>query len=147
LYGKPDAPELFLKHGKGSVANDVTDEMVRLNWLTAFMPLPTIKHFIRTPYDAWLLTTAIPGKTAFPFTPATQVELKRYISPADMLRVTLLAHPAPATPCVDRLYFPATIALTVAENVYVLPAVSVAVPPIPLSDVFAPGTTRTPYEP
>ncbi len=33
----------------GSVANDVTDEMVRLNWLTAFMPLPTIKHFIRTP--------------------------------------------------------------------------------------------------
>ena len=65
LYGKPDAPELFLKHGKGSVANDVTDEMVRLNWLTAFMPLPTIKHFIRTPDDAWLLTTAIPGKTAF----------------------------------------------------------------------------------
>ncbi|WP_435366605.1 phosphotransferase [Escherichia coli] len=48
LYGKPDAPELFLKHGKGSVANDVTDEMVRLNWLTEFMPLPTIKHFIRT---------------------------------------------------------------------------------------------------
>ncbi len=35
-------PELFLKHGKGSVANDVTDEMVRLNWLTEFMPLPTI---------------------------------------------------------------------------------------------------------
>ncbi|HDL3439474.1 TPA: APH(3') family aminoglycoside O-phosphotransferase, partial [Mannheimia haemolytica] len=61
LYGKPDAPELFLKHGKGSVANDVTDEMVRLNWLTAFMPLPTIKHFIRTPDDAWLLTTALPG--------------------------------------------------------------------------------------
>jgi aminoglycoside 3'-phosphotransferase-1 len=56
---KPDAPELFLKHGKGSVANDVTDEMV-INWLTAFMPLPTIKHFIRTPDDAWLLTTAIP---------------------------------------------------------------------------------------
>ncbi|ETQ03757.1 hypothetical protein P645_3971, partial [Acinetobacter baumannii UH10707] len=52
---------MFLKHGKGSVANDVTDEMVRLNWLTAFMPLPTIKHFIRTPDDAWLLTTAIPG--------------------------------------------------------------------------------------
>ncbi|CAG2182059.1 unnamed protein product [Oppiella nova] len=39
--------------------------MVRLNWLTEFMPLPTIKHFIRTPDDAWLLTTAIPGKTAF----------------------------------------------------------------------------------
>ncbi len=58
--------ELFLKHGKGSVANDVTDEMVRLNWLTAFMPLPTIKHFIRTPDDAWLLTTAIPGENSIP---------------------------------------------------------------------------------
>jgi aminoglycoside 3'-phosphotransferase-1 len=26
----PMRQELFLKHGKGSVANDVTDEMVRL---------------------------------------------------------------------------------------------------------------------
>ncbi|MDR0064558.1 methyltransferase domain-containing protein, partial [Acinetobacter baumannii] len=38
LYGKPNAPELFLKHGKVSVDKDVTDEMVRLKWLTAFMP-------------------------------------------------------------------------------------------------------------
>ena len=37
--GEADAPELFLKHGKGSVANDVTDEMVRLNWLTEFITL------------------------------------------------------------------------------------------------------------
>jgi aminoglycoside 3'-phosphotransferase-1 len=76
LYGKPDAPELFLKHGKGSVANDVTDEMVRLNWLTEFMPLPTIKHFIRTPDDAWLLTTAIPGKTAFRYLKNILIQVK-----------------------------------------------------------------------
>ncbi len=49
------------KHGKGSVANDVTDEMVRLNWLTGIYASSTIKHFIRTPDDAWLLTTALPG--------------------------------------------------------------------------------------
>lgn len=65
LYGKADAPELFLKHGKGTVANDITDEMVRLNWLQAYMPLPTINHFSRTADEAWLLTTAIGGKTAF----------------------------------------------------------------------------------
>ena len=29
LYGKPDAPELYLKHGAGTVADDITDEMVR----------------------------------------------------------------------------------------------------------------------
>lgn len=62
LYGKPDAPELFLKHGKGSVANDVTDEMVRLNWLTEFMPLPTIKHFIRTPDVHGYSPLRSPGK-------------------------------------------------------------------------------------
>ena len=67
VYGKPDAPELFLKHGKGSVANDVTDEMVRLNWLTEFMPLPTIKHFIRTPDDAWLLTTRDPRENSIQY--------------------------------------------------------------------------------
>ena len=30
LYDKVDAPELYLKQGNGSVANDITDEMVRL---------------------------------------------------------------------------------------------------------------------
>lgn len=29
LHGKPDAPDLFLKHGCSSVADDVTDEMIR----------------------------------------------------------------------------------------------------------------------
>jgi aminoglycoside 3'-phosphotransferase-1 len=29
LHGKLDAPDLFLKHGRSSVAADVTDEMVR----------------------------------------------------------------------------------------------------------------------
>lgn len=65
LYGKADAPELYLKRGKESVADDITDEMVRLNWLKAYLPLPTITHFTRTPDEALLLTTAIPGKTAF----------------------------------------------------------------------------------
>ncbi len=60
-----DAPELYLKQGNGSVANDITDEMVRLIWLKDYIPLPNVKHFSRTPDVALLLTTAIPGKTAF----------------------------------------------------------------------------------
>ena len=65
LYDKVDAPELYLKQGNGSVANDITDEMVRLIWLKDYIPLPNVKHFSRTPDVALLLTTAIPGKTAF----------------------------------------------------------------------------------
>lgn len=65
LYGKIHTSELYLKYGKDTVADDITDEMVRLNWLAAHMPLPTIVHFIRTSNEAWLLTTAMPGKTAY----------------------------------------------------------------------------------
>ena len=65
LYSKAGVPELYLKQGRGTVADDITDEMIRLNWLKAYLPLPAIKHFTRTGDEALLLTTAIPGKTAF----------------------------------------------------------------------------------
>lgn len=65
LYDKAGAPELYLKQGKGSVADDITDEMARLIWLKKYIPLPCVKHFSRTDDEALLLTTAIPGKTAF----------------------------------------------------------------------------------
>lgn len=64
LHGKPGALDLFLKHGNDAVADDITDEMVRLRWLAGYMPVPEIKHFIATPGEAWLLMTAIPGQTA-----------------------------------------------------------------------------------
>lgn len=65
LYGKPKAPDLFLKRGKYDVADDVTDEMVRLRWLAERIPVPTVVNFVRTLDEAWLLTTAMPGRTVY----------------------------------------------------------------------------------
>jgi aminoglycoside 3'-phosphotransferase I len=65
LHGKADSSDLYLKHGSGAVADDITDEMTRLIWLTGRVPVPAVKHFVRTPMDAWLLMEAMPGKTAY----------------------------------------------------------------------------------
>lgn len=64
LYGKANAPELYLKYGKHAFAGDITAEMVRHRWLASHLPLPAIVHFSQTSDEAWLLTTAVPGKTA-----------------------------------------------------------------------------------
>jgi len=65
LHGKAGAPALFLKYGQGSVADDVDDEMARLRWLGSYLPAPAVLHFTRTPDEAWLLMTAVEGKTAY----------------------------------------------------------------------------------
>jgi aminoglycoside 3'-phosphotransferase-1 len=65
LHGRADAPDLFLKHGKGAHADDIGDEMARLRWLGGYLPAPAVLHFTRTPDDAWLLMTAVEGKTAY----------------------------------------------------------------------------------
>lgn len=64
LHSKPGAPDLFLKYGKDAVADDVTDEMGRLRWLAGHLPVPAVVQFIRTSDEAWLLMTAVHGKTA-----------------------------------------------------------------------------------
>ena len=61
LRGKPCAPDLFLRHRKDAVADDVADEMVRLRWLPWHIPVPAVAQFVRTPRsgvaaddgDAW----------------------------------------------------------------------------------------------
>ena len=65
LHGKPGAPDLFLKHGRNAVANDLVDEMVRLRWLADHIPVPIVTHFVSTSDEAWLLMTALPGETAY----------------------------------------------------------------------------------
>jgi aminoglycoside 3'-phosphotransferase-1 len=65
LHGKANAPDLFLKHGKDAIADDITDEMVRLRWLARYVSVPAVAHFARTPDEAWLLMTAVPGTTAY----------------------------------------------------------------------------------
>jgi len=65
LHGKPGAPDLYLKHGKHKVAENIDAEAARLRWLGDYLPVPRIVQFERTPREAWLLMTAIPGKTAY----------------------------------------------------------------------------------
>jgi aminoglycoside 3'-phosphotransferase-1 len=65
LHGKAGSPDLFLKHGAGAVADDVADEMERLRWLAGYVPVPAVRQFIRTADQAWLLMTALDGRTAY----------------------------------------------------------------------------------
>lgn len=65
LYGKPGAPDLFLKHGQDAVADDLVDEMVRLRWMANHIAVPAVTHFVTVPGEAWLLMTALPGQTAY----------------------------------------------------------------------------------
>jgi aminoglycoside 3'-phosphotransferase-1 len=65
LHGKAGAQDLFLKHGSGAVAGDITDELVRLRWLSNHMPVPAIEGFVADVDEAWLLMTALPGRTAY----------------------------------------------------------------------------------
>jgi aminoglycoside 3'-phosphotransferase-1 len=65
LHDKPGAPDLFLKYGKGTVADDVTDEMVRLRWMGHHLPVPDVLQFVRTADEAWLLMSRMAGKTAY----------------------------------------------------------------------------------
>ncbi len=65
LYGRPEAPELYLKHGRGAVAAAIGDEAARLRWLAGRLAAPAVVRCARTPRAAWLLMTALPGNTAY----------------------------------------------------------------------------------
>lgn len=65
LHGRADAPDLFLKHGRHAVADAITHEMVRLRWLAGRLPVPHVVQFTGTTEEAWLLMSAVPGKTAY----------------------------------------------------------------------------------
>lgn len=58
-------PDLYLKQAGGSVADDITDEFARLTWLGRHLPAPRVRTFLRTSEEAWLLTEALPGRTAY----------------------------------------------------------------------------------
>ena len=65
LHSKYRAPDLFLKHGQDAIADNITDEMTRLRWLAPYIAVPAVAQFVRTPDQAWLLMTAMKGKTAY----------------------------------------------------------------------------------
>lgn len=56
---------LYLKHGSGEVAADIAGEMARLTWLGRYLSVPALRRFELSPDEAWLLMTAMPGRTAF----------------------------------------------------------------------------------
>jgi aminoglycoside 3'-phosphotransferase I len=47
------------------VADDITAEMVRLKWLARFVPVPQVQAFFYSADQAWLLTTALSGRSAY----------------------------------------------------------------------------------
>lgn len=55
----------YLKHGRGEAAQALVDEMARLRWLAGRWPVPTLEHFEASTDEAWLLTRAVPGRTAY----------------------------------------------------------------------------------
>jgi len=60
-------PTLYLKCGAGRVASDLVAEMARLEWLAGRLPVPAVRHFVRAPGAAYLLTTAVPGQSAYDY--------------------------------------------------------------------------------
>ncbi|MEG3125027.1 APH(3')-I family aminoglycoside O-phosphotransferase [Sphingomonas sp. GB1N7] len=63
---KNDAgPDMFIKHARRSTARDLAGESVRLQWLGDHIAVPDVRAFFGTPDEAWLLITALPGKTAY----------------------------------------------------------------------------------
>lgn len=59
------APDLYLKHGTGDVARDIADEAARLRWLAPHISTPHVVYYAADGEEAWLLTTALPGRTAY----------------------------------------------------------------------------------
>ncbi|WP_431287763.1 APH(3') family aminoglycoside O-phosphotransferase [Roseateles chitinivorans] len=59
------APTLYLKVGDGDAADAIVDEFARLRWFADRWPTPRIEHFEWADGSAWLLTRALPGRTAY----------------------------------------------------------------------------------
>ncbi|MFN4136162.1 MAG: APH(3') family aminoglycoside O-phosphotransferase [Novosphingobium sp.] len=61
----PHHGEIYLKHGEGVFAHDVVAEHERLVWLGAFWPVPEVAGFHHERDQAWLMTRAVSGRTAW----------------------------------------------------------------------------------
>ncbi|MBS0661275.1 MAG: aminoglycoside 3'-phosphotransferase [Verrucomicrobia bacterium] len=59
-----DGEVLFLKQSTGARRSELEDEFVRLRWLAGRWPVPAVRHFQATTDRAWLLTEALPGRSA-----------------------------------------------------------------------------------
>jgi aminoglycoside 3'-phosphotransferase-1 len=97
LIGSPGVPDLYVKHGVASVADDIADEMVRLRWAAGHFAVPRVEAFAALSQEAWLLTTALPGRTAYQW---LQDDPTRGAEIADLLAAFLRRlHAAPVDRC------------------------------------------------
>jgi len=62
--GPSGEPRFFLKQAAGEFIPDLVNEYARLEWFAGRLPVPEIRGFVRTEANAWLLTTALPGRPA-----------------------------------------------------------------------------------
>jgi aminoglycoside 3'-phosphotransferase-1 len=64
-HESPGLIPIYGKSGRGRVADDITAEFVRLRWLARRVPCPAVQGFACAGDAATLLTTAMPGVTAW----------------------------------------------------------------------------------
>lgn len=71
LSGKPQAEDLFVKRGTGPVADNILAEAERLRWLSGRIEVPAVRFCLVEEHEAWLVTSAMPGRTACQLLEAT----------------------------------------------------------------------------
>ncbi len=64
LEPRRERQDLFLKFGDSEVARDITEEVARMRWLSGRIPVPEVRFFTGDDDRAWLLMTAVPGRSA-----------------------------------------------------------------------------------
>lgn len=57
--------DLYLKIGKGPQLEDLVDEMTRLRWLGAYLPVPALVAFAIQAGTGWMVTSRMAGRTAY----------------------------------------------------------------------------------
>ncbi len=65
LISRDGGEAYYLKHGTGDLAEAVGEEAARLQWLAGRVAVPQVAAFVAEPDASWLLTTALPGRTAW----------------------------------------------------------------------------------
>lgn len=60
----PGGEVLYLKHADRPLADALSAEHARLQWLAGRVPVPSVRAFERRAHDAFLLTSALPGRSA-----------------------------------------------------------------------------------
>jgi aminoglycoside 3'-phosphotransferase I len=58
---------LYLKCGTERIGEAIAAEMIRLRWLSKYVAAPQIRQFVCSAEGSWLLTSALPGVSAYEF--------------------------------------------------------------------------------